>query len=55
MKIAVVKEFKFHKDEISMGYAKFDTKDDAVKVLVECHNTPFKTRYLKISFAKQPF
>ena len=51
--VAAAETFAFHRGDTRMGYAKFASKDDAVRVLIECHNQPLKGRNLKVSFAKQ--
>ena len=45
--------FNFHKDDPGMGYAKFASKEEAVKAVIECHNKVFKGRKIKVSFSKQ--
>lgn len=52
-KICPVEVFRFHKEDTSMGFIKFGSKNDAVKALIECHNMMFKGRKLKVSFSKQ--
>jgi polypyrimidine tract-binding protein 2 len=50
--VAEMVGFKFLGNERRMALAKFNSVDDAIRILVKYHNEDINGRYLKVTFSK---